>query len=80
MMGQGGQLPQMMAAAEQGPQMMAAAAQGPQPLPQNGGGPPGVRPEVMPTQMGMSPEDVVPDLPELEQYQNRRAAYGRPPS
>jgi len=80
MMGQGGQLPQMMAAAEQGPQMMAAAAQGPQPLPQNGGGPPGVRPEVMPTQMGMSPEDVVPELPELEQYQNRRAAYGRPPS
>jgi hypothetical protein len=70
MMGQGGQLPQMMAAAEQGPQ----------PLPQNGGEPPGVRPEVMPTQMGMSPEDVVPELPELEQYQNRRAAYGRPPS
>ena len=70
MMGQGGQLPQMMAAAEQGPQ----------PLPQNGGEPPGVPPEVMPTQMSMSPEDVVPELPELEQYQNRRAAYGRPPS
>lgn len=70
MMGQGRQLPQMMAAAEQGPQ----------PLPQNGGEPPGVSPEVMPTQMSMSPEDVVPELPELEQYQNRRAAYGRPPS
>ena len=50
MMGQGGQLPQMMAAAEQGPQ----------PLPQNGGEPPGVPPDVMPTQMSMSPEDVVP--------------------
>ena len=70
MMGQGRQLPQMMAAAEQGPQ----------PLPQNGGEPPGISPEVMPTQMSMSPEDVVPELPELEQYQNRRAAYGRPPS
>ena len=72
MSGQGSELPQMMAAAEQGPPQEG--------MPQTGGGPPGVPPEVMPTQMNMSPEDVVPDLPELEQYQNRRAAYGRPPS
>ena len=69
--GQGGQLPQMMAQAAQMPPEGL--------IPQNGAQP-GVPPEVMPTQMSMSPDDVVPDLPDLQQRQNRRAAYGRPPS
>ena len=69
--GQGGQLPQMMAQAAQMPPEGL--------IPQNAAQP-GVPPEVMPTQMSMSPDDVVPDLPDLQQRQNRRAAYGRPPS
>ena len=60
--------------------VQSAGQQEPMPLPQQEGGAPGVPPEVMPTQVGMTPEDVVPDLPELEQYQNRRVAYGKPPS
>ena len=71
LMGQGGQLPQMMQQAENQPP--------PELIPQNGAAP-GVPPEAMPTQMSMAPDDVVPDLPDLQQRQNRRAAYGRPPS
>jgi hypothetical protein len=71
MTGQGGQLPQMMAQADQMP---------PEGLVPQNGAQPGIPPEVMPTQMAMSPEDVVPDLPDLQQRQNKRVAYGRPPS
>jgi hypothetical protein len=71
LMGQGGQLPQMMQQAENQPP--------PELIPQNGAAP-GVPPEAMPTQMSMAPDDVVPDLPDLQRRQNRRAAYGRPPS
>jgi hypothetical protein len=69
--GQGGQLPQMLAQAAQMPPEGL--------IPQNGAQP-GVPPEVMPTQMGMTAEDVVPDLPDLQRRQNQRVAYGRPPS
>jgi len=79
MMGQGGQLEAMMGMAEAGAGAMPMQPGAVQPgaVPYGGAttaSVPGVRPEVVPSQMmGMVPEDEIPDLPELQQSQQRRA-------